>query len=163
MNISVEEKTDYEALLREIDRQERELVFDSFTMEEAHTLGNLLYEKAKERGLALTIDITRGGQQLYHAALEGTSADNDQWIIRKNRVVNRFGRCSFYISRDLASKGLTIEEKYNVSSMEFAPHGGAFPIRLRNAGVIGTVTVSGLPQAEDHAFLTGVLREYLNK
>lgn len=153
----------FEELLKEIELQEKELVFDSFTMEEAYALGTMLYEDARTAGLPLAIDITRNGQQLYHAALPGTTADNDQWIIRKSRVVNRFGRSSFYIGRQLAAQGKTIEEKYHVSSMEFSPNGGSFPIQIRNVGPVGTVTVSGLPEEEDHAFLTGVLRKFLGK
>jgi uncharacterized protein (UPF0303 family) len=40
-------------------------------------------------------------------------------------------------------------------------HGGAFPIIVRNVGVVGTVTVSGLPQEEDHRPVVDVLREFL--
>ena len=39
----------------------------------------------------------------------------------------------------------------------FAAHGGAFPIRIREVGVVGSVAVSGLPQAEDHAFVIEVI------
>ena len=76
--------------LNEILKQEAELVFESFTMEEAYALGTLLYTKAKERNLPIAIDITRSGQQLYHAALPGAVPDNDRWIERKIRLVNRF-------------------------------------------------------------------------
>jgi len=44
---------------------------------------------------------------------------------------------------------------------EFAAHGGAFPLIVRDVGVVGTVTVSGLPQEEDHRFVVGVLRAFL--
>ena len=32
---------------------------------------------------------------------------------------------------------------------------------VRNVGVVGTVTVSGLPQEEDHRLVVDVLREFL--
>ena len=41
-------------------------------------------------------------------------------------------------------------------------HGGCFPIRLAGSTlVIGAITVSGLPQREDHDLLTRTLAEFL--
>jgi len=43
----------------------------------------------------------------------------------------------------------------------FAAHGGAFPLTIRGTGVVGTITVSGLPQVEDHAFVVAQLEAFL--
>ena len=154
---------DLDELLKELAVQEEELLFDTFSNEDAYELGTLLYSEAKRRGLSLSIDINRSGQQLFHAALPGTAPDNDRWMERKVRVVNRFHHSSYYINTLLRKSGQSIEEMYHVSSFEFAPNGGCFPVNVKNVGVIGTVTVSGLPQAEDHAFLVSVLRMFLKK
>jgi uncharacterized protein (UPF0303 family) len=61
----------------------------------------------------------------------------------------------------LKSKGQTMEEKYLISSGEFAAHGGAFPLIIRGVGVVGTITVSGLPQEEDHQLVVATLRKFL--
>ena len=42
----------------------------------------------------------------------------------------------------------------------YAAHGGAFPIAVEGAGVIGTVVVSGLPQLEDHALVVEALERF---
>jgi uncharacterized protein (UPF0303 family) len=44
----------------------------------------------------------------------------------------------------------------------YAAHGGAFPIRVAGAGVIGVVAVSGLPQREDHALVVTALTQFLS-
>jgi uncharacterized protein (UPF0303 family) len=44
---------------------------------------------------------------------------------------------------------------------DYAPHGGCFPIFLAGTGCVGTITVSGLPQREDHMLVVSVLQEYL--
>lgn len=109
----------------------------------------------------MAIDITRNGQQLFHVAMMGTATDNGEWIKRKNRVVNRFGHSSYYIGTYLRNAGQTMEEKYLLSSSEYAAHGGAFPLIIKNVGVVGTITVSGLPQKEDHELVVSTLRQFL--
>ena len=54
-----------------------------------------------------------------------------------------------------------LDEALGVEPRCFAAHGGAFPIRIRDVGVIGTITVSGLPQAQDHAFVTEMIEMFL--
>lgn len=153
---------EYGALLEELLGQELELQFDRFSNEDALRLGMRLVEKAQAQGKSITVDICRNGQQLFHAALPGTSADNDAWIRRKNNVVNRYGHSSLFVGTQFRAKGTTFEQSSRLDPDQYAAHGGAFPVSVREVGVIGTVTVSGLPQAEDHAFVVAVLREFLN-
>ena len=146
----------------ELLAQERELQFQRFDNDTALELGQALVAAARDGGLAVTVDIRRGDQQLFHSALPGTVADNDAWIERKNRVVRRFGHSSFYVGAMLVLEGRTLEEKFLVDPTEFAAHGGAFPVIVHGVGMVGTVTVSGLPQAEDHRLVVAVLRRFLD-
>jgi uncharacterized protein (UPF0303 family) len=148
-------------ILKQLLQEEQELQFSRFNEETAWKLGSQLVERAQSQGLPITIDIMRGTHQLFHASLCGTSPDNDEWVKRKVRLVYRFGHSSFYIGQLLKSKGKRIEESYLVSETEYAPHGGCFPVIIKNTGVVGTVTVSGLPQEEDHRFVVQALRDYL--
>lgn len=152
---------DWEPLLQRLLRQEDVLQFVEFTNETAFDVGMRLVEAARRERKSITIDICRNGQQLFHCALAGTAADNDEWVKRKNRVVNRFGHSSFYMGQRYASKGTTIQESALLDPTEYAAHGGAFPVIVKGVGVVGTITVSGLPQQEDHEFVTRTLAEYL--
>jgi uncharacterized protein (UPF0303 family) len=147
-------------LIAQIEGQERELVFSRFDNSDAWKLGSTMVAAATERGLPVAIDIRRHGHQLFHAALVGTSADNDVWIERKVNVVNRFG-ASYLVGRRLAASGSELDGALGVDPLRFAAHGGAFPIRIANVGVVGTITVSGLPQSEDHAFVTEMIGAFL--
>ncbi|HLX57657.1 MAG TPA: heme-degrading domain-containing protein [Ktedonobacteraceae bacterium] len=152
---------EHEELLEELRRQEEEIQFTSFSNDTALAVGMALVQAAKNGGKSVAIDITRSGQQLFHYAMTGTSIDNGEWIKRKNRVVNRFGHSSYYMGISLQKMGQTIEEKYLISSSEYAAHGGAFPLIIKGVGVVGTITVSGLPQQEDHALVVSTLRRFL--
>jgi uncharacterized protein (UPF0303 family) len=150
-----------EDLIARLEEQERRLQFSRFNNVDAWTLGCRLVEIAQERQLPVTIDIRRHGHQLFHAALPGTTPENDSWINRKIAVVNRFTESSYLVGRRLAQKSARLDEDMGVNPIEYAAHGGAFPIRIVDVGVVGTVTVSGLPQADDHALVVEVLEAFL--
>jgi len=153
--------TDYRDLLAKLQHEEDTIQFTAFTNEMAIKLGTRLAQAAREASLSVTVDVCRNGQQLFHCALPGTSVDNDEWIKRKNRVVNRFGHSSYFVGITLKSQDATMESKHLLDPHEYAAHGGAFPIIVKDIGVIGTVTVSGLPQEDDHRLVVRVLREFL--
>ncbi|WP_280950282.1 heme-binding protein [Pseudotabrizicola sediminis] len=46
---------------------------------------------------------------------------------------------------------------------DFATHGGSVPVRLRGGRVVAAVTVSGLPQADDHAMVVAALTAELDR
>ncbi|MFJ8669076.1 heme-degrading domain-containing protein [Streptomyces sp. NPDC093600] len=143
--------------IAEIEAQEARLVLPHFTYDDAWALGTLLVELARARRAPVAIDIRRGAQQLFHCALPGSSADNDAWIDRKRRVVERYGESSFLVGARFRAKGTTFEQSSRLDPDRYAAHGGSFPVAVEGAGVIGSVTVSGLPQAEDHALVVRAL------
>jgi uncharacterized protein (UPF0303 family) len=152
-----------EDILKTLLDQEATLQFPSFDEAKAWELGSILVEKARERSLPIAIDIRRGDRQLFHASMPGASADNDQWIVRKVRTVNRFGHSSFYMGNLLKSSGKSLSERFFLSETEFAAHGGCFPLIVRGSGMVGTVAVSGLPQEEDHRLVVECLGAILEK
>ncbi|EOD67078.1 heme-degrading domain-containing protein [Amycolatopsis vancoresmycina] len=148
--------------LAQLFEQEERLQFTTFDNETALALGRQMLDAAADRGLAVTISIRRNGQRLFHAALPGTSADNDGWIDRKSRVVDRYGHSSFLIGTQFRANGGSFEQHSRLDLGEFAAHGGVFPVLVRGVGPVGTVGVSGLPQAEDHAFVVEQLERFLD-
>ena len=148
-------------LLNELLQQESELQFGSFSEATAWQIGSQLVERAQREGLPIVIDITRGSHQLFHASLKGSSLDNDEWVKRKSRAVYRFEHSSLYMGELLKSRGQTIDKDYLLPESEIAPHCGSFPIILRGTGVVGTITVSGLPQQDDHRLVVEAIRNYL--
>ena len=148
-------------MLDDLLAEEAELHFTRFDYDDAWRLGTMLVDAARSRRLPIAIDITRGGQQLFHAALPGSTPDNDAWIQRKVRTVMRFGHSSLYVARTAADKGKSLAEAFFVDEQLFAGAGGSFPINVTGCGVVGAVTVSGLPQLDDHRLVVDTIRDFL--
>jgi uncharacterized protein (UPF0303 family) len=149
------------SLLTTLQDDERDLVFDTFDEVVAWELGQLLVNSALTEGLPLAIAIRRNGQRLFHAGLPGSSADNDGWLDRKMAVVDRYGHSSYLVGERFRVAGGSFDTDARLDNEVFAAHGGAFPVLLRGTGCIGAVAASGLPEAEDHEFVTRVLRGFL--
>ena len=152
--------TDYPPL-EELAAQEAELVLPRFTLQDAVVLGAVLLEAARMESLPVVVDVRHGDQVAFHAALPGTSATNDLWVERKVRVVRLVGTSSLRAGAEAAADGVPFEERQRVDPLEYAAHGGAFPLVVRDVGLVGVATVSGLPQVEDHLLVVRVLRRFL--
>lgn len=151
---------DTKELTQTLLRQEQTLQFATFSNDMALDLGLLLVNSAKREGKAISIDITRNGQVLFHHAMSGTANDHAEWIRSKKNVVARFAHSSHYIGVHYRSLGIDFDGMPHFDSKEYAAAGG-FPVIMKNVGMVGTITVSGLPEAEDHTLLIGVLQAYL--
>jgi uncharacterized protein (UPF0303 family) len=151
--------------LATIARQEAELHFPHFDYDTAWRLGLSLRELALARKQSIVVDIRRFGQPhqpLFYTALGGTP-DNARWVQRKINVVARFHRSSYAIGLMLEQTNRTFSDRYNLPDADYAPHGGCFPIHVAGAGIIGSVTISGLPQRDDHNIVVEALCLELKK
>ncbi len=137
--------------------QERELRLPRLDFDLAWELGVRLRSLAEERNLGVVIDVRRFGQPLFYTALEGTTPDNVEWVRRKSNVVARFHRSSYAVGLKLKLKNETLEEQQGLAVADYATHGGSFPLTVEGAGVVGSVTVSGLPQRADHELVVEAL------
>ena len=149
--------------LAELAAEEAELQFAGFTNDDAWDLGSALVAAARRDGAPVAVDVSRHGHQLFHASLPGTSPDNDSWIQRKTRVVQRFGHSSLYVRQASVERGTTFEEEFGLDPALYAAHGGAFPVVVRSVGPVGAVVVSGLPQLEDHRMVVAAIRAHVGR
>ncbi|WP_174874152.1 heme-degrading domain-containing protein [Vogesella oryzae] len=147
--------------LPELLQQETELQLPRFNHDDAWQLGSLLRTLAAAQQAPVAIDIHAYGQQLFGCALEGSSQDNLHWIARKRNSVLRFGHSSLYLGEYQRGKGREFEQQVHIDASQYCAHGGSFPLRLKDGGLIGAVTVSGLPQVEDHLLVVSALRQLL--
>ena len=112
---------------------------------------------AVERGNSVAIDVRRFGQPLFYAALEGTTPDKPSRLRRKSNTVARFHHSSLWVNKRMASKKSTLHERYGLPLADYASDGGAFALTAESAGVIGSATISGLTQRENHNLVVEAL------
>ena len=147
--------------IERIKLQEQQLRFKSFNEANAWTLGSLMRNAAEAKKLPLVIDIRVAGRKLFHAALPGTSPDNGEWVERKINVVMRYHKSSYRVGRELQDRGMSLDESRGVNPLAMAAAGGGFPITVKGVGVVGAVTVSGIPQRDDHQFVATCIADHL--
>ncbi len=150
-------------ILTELLTQEEELQFHHFNNATAWELGNLIKIAAEKLSVSVSIDVYAFEQVVFSYAMPGTSKDQQDWIRRKRNSVMRFGHSSYYQGQYNAAKNRDFETIPYLDPKEYCAHGGSLPIRLKNCGIIGAVTVSGLPQETDHQLAVDALREIVRQ
>jgi uncharacterized protein (UPF0303 family) len=147
-----------------IAQQEQELVFEKFDADTAWDLGSSIRAIAVARKFAIAIDVRRfGGGRLFFTTMPGTAPTNAEWVRRKSNVVEMMLKSSYRIGLENKIKRTTLVEKTALEPSDYIDAGGSFPLQVRGAGVIGAVTVSGLPQRKDHETVVEALCLFLGK
>ena len=141
--------------------QEERLRFKHFNEADAWALGSQMRAAAVERNIPFVIDIRIGNRPLFYTALPGSTPENPDWVRRKVNTVLRFHKSSYRLGREYALKGQPFDQSRGLDPLDYAPAGGGFPIHIIGTGVVGVVTVSGVPQRDDHNFVAEMLCQYL--
>jgi uncharacterized protein (UPF0303 family) len=148
--------------LEKIALQEKILQFKHFDSAAAWAVGTALKAAAEKRQIPVVIDIQLHGFPLFSYAMPGTTPDNWDWIRRKRNTVTRYHRSSYAIGLKHERDHTTLTGSTGLELKDYATHGGCFPILLAGTGCVGTISVSGLPQREDHAIIVSALQDYLH-
>lgn len=148
-------------LADQLRAEDAELRFADFTLADAWELGSQLRAAAVAQDLPIAIGIQLGQQRVFHTALPGSSADNDNWLANKTRVALHFGQASLAVGEQFRERGRDFDTGSRLDPRLYAAHGGVVPLKLVSGTVIGAVGVSGLPQLDDHAFVVAQLRVFL--
>jgi uncharacterized protein (UPF0303 family) len=148
---------------KELLALEDELTLSVLTNKEAVEIGECVVKIAHEKNLPIATRVYIGGWVVFHVSLPGSDAENDRWMARKVRTVAAKGHSSMCLRILAEEAGIAEKDWYlqnNLAESDHAIHGGAFPLRV-NGVHVGTVVVSGIPQAEDHLLAVAGVREFL--
>ena len=150
---------------KELLALEDELTFEVLTSKEAVEIGECVVKIAREKNLPIAPRVYIGDWVVFHVSLPGSDAENDRWMGRKVRTVAAKGHSSMCLRILAEEAGIGEKDWYvqnNLAESDHAIHGGAFPLRVDGVHV-GTVVVSGIPQAEDHRLAVAGIRSHIDK
>jgi uncharacterized protein (UPF0303 family) len=131
-----------------------------FTHADAWELGSAMVCTASAGSFPVAIGISFGEQRVFHAALAGSSATNDDWLARKFRAVAKHNCSSWALTCLYRAKQADYFGEGGYSRSDIALAGGAIPLRVAGS-LIGAVGVSGLAEEDDHRFAIDALRLFV--
>ena len=143
--------------LQRLALQEQTLQLSQFDEATAWELGTRIKSICEARQVGVTIEVRRAKETLFFYAMPGVVPNNTEWVRRKLNTVELLHRSSYAVGLAHGKEGTSLPLKCGVSLNDYAEHGGSFPIRVKGAGCVGAVTVSGVPQREDHAIVVEAL------
>ena len=138
------------------------LFFEHFNAEDAHILGEAMRADAIANRLPIVIDIRAGDTPLYVVMLPGATAENFDWARRKRNLA-LLTKQDTWTHGQKRLEGNDILEELGLDVRDYASHGGCIPVFVEEGVIEATVTVSGLPQKEDHELALKHLKDLWNK
>lgn len=141
-----------------LERQERDLAFNSFNHSDVLDIANILLDLVKEYDRTISIMITMDKEDyvVYQYLMDGKSKRNIDFMLGKRKVSLLSNHSSAYMAI-LKKMGKSV-----IEGDEYIYSGGAFPIMV-NGERVATVCVSGLHEGFDHVLLVRALEKKLNK
>lgn len=149
--------------IEELEQEAAELQFASFDPLIAWKIGCYIQERAVAENMPIAFEVARTGQRLFFSAMPGAMPDNAHWIKRKRNVVERFYRSSLMMKLLADRDGRPLLERYVLSAEDYCSSGGSVPIVVAGAGCVGSVTVSGLTQYDDHRLAAEAIRHVVSR
>jgi len=142
-------------MLEQVRAERALLEFTSLDRTKAREIGQAVAAMSEREQLPITVAVHVGEQRVFHAAFEGTTAENDGWVERKRNTALQCEAPSFEVALTTRLAG---RNPAWLDPGKFAVASGAVPLWVGGL-VVGTVALSGLIDAEesDHiALMRGI-------
>ena len=145
----MEQTNDIDALMARIQAQETEYEFDCIDEKLAFQMGVYVVRRATEIGKPVAVRVTLGRRTLFSCSMPGTRPESGEWLRRKENLVYVSASSSYYWEC-WCEKGPHPLEWRGLDYKDYAPAGGCFPLRVKGAGMVGTLGITGMLSHEDH-------------
>jgi uncharacterized protein (UPF0303 family) len=131
---------------------------DTFSNAIAMDMGLKIVELAKSRNQVIAVEISRLNQPVFLYIADGLPADKHNWLRRKANVAKYFEESSLAVKATLERRQMSLEKPFGLDEKDYIAKGGSIPVFVKNAGLIATITVSGLRDFEDHDLIIEALQ-----
>jgi uncharacterized protein (UPF0303 family) len=138
--------------------QEEALVFERFDEDTAFELGRLVREAATALGKGVAVGIYLWDRTLFFGATAGATDGNRRWIERKAGLVRLQLKSSYRVVLERGDRPRVLEN-WGLDPSAYAIAGGAFPIRVTGAGIVGAAVASGLDERADHEIVRSAIAQ----
>lgn len=135
----------------------RKIELENFSNTIALEIGLSIINLAKEKSLNIAVQIERLNHIIFLYIDDNLPADKHNWLKRKANLAKHFEESSLSVKHDLIDKNMSLEKTFALSQENYLAKGGAIPIFVKNAGMVATITVSGLNDEEDHNIIIDAL------
>ncbi len=135
----------------------KKITLPKFSNDIALKLGLKIIDLARERNQKIAVEICRLNHSIFLYVDDSLPADKHNWLQRKANVAKHFEESSLSVKNDLKNGNMTLAETFQLSDKDYLAKGGSIPLFVENAGMVATVTVSGLTDVEDHQIILDAL------
>lgn len=136
----------------------RKIKLDKFDNRIGLEMGLAIVNLAKQRKQNIAVQVERLNHIIFLFVDDHLPADKHNWLRRKASTSKHFEESSLSVKYDLQNGNMTLSETFALDEKEYLAKGGAIPVFVKNAGMIGVVTVSGLHDEEDHKIIIDALK-----
>lgn len=136
----------------------KKIELDRFSNQIALEIGLTIIDLAKSRNQPIAVEICRLNHTVFLYVDDNLTADKHNWLRRKANVAKQFEESSLIVKNDLKEGNMTLDKTFALDEKDFLAKGGSIPIFVKKAGMIATITVSGLHDEEDHQIIIDALR-----
>ncbi len=136
----------------------QKIELESFSNKVAMDMGVRIIELAKSRNQAIAVEISRLNHTVFLYVDDELPADKHNWLRRKANVAKHFEESSLAVKTTLQNRQMSLEKPFGLEEKDYIAKGGSIPVFVKNAGMVATITVSGLRDFEDHDIIIEALK-----
>lgn len=136
----------------------KKIELDSFSNRMALDMGMRIIDLAKSRDQHVAVEVCRLNHTVFIYVDDNLPADKHNWLRRKANVAKQFEESSLSVKNDLKEGNMSLDKTFGLDDKDFIAKGGSIPIFVKNVGMVGIITVSGLHDEEDHKIILDALK-----